>query len=323
MKNIFFTLTTYIVFSICLEAQVLKKVVFEGNIELPKSPKILRKGNHTSEGGFFLKQNKTTKFPILSMHPAQIKNATGGISNLSMSDQGYPSRFEMKLDALPRTSEARKEFLTNTLINTLSVDESDQIHYIVSKVETDVFGIEHYHLNQILHGIEVLDGDFKLHVYPDQRLVAHGYVQQIGQNIATPRNNVDNLDQILNKFFEQKGIKVESSTLDFLENGIQFSKEYFWKHPERKTWYLIRLVRVIPNQAEHWELYVDTQNGEVIKSLRNICNLYYPNENHKDHSDCKIMKTEEYPGPEMGSGFDLFNQRRDFGIWKEGNILYD
>lgn len=322
MKNIFFTLTTYIVFSIFLEAQVLKKVVFEGNIDLPKSPKILRKGNHTSEGGFFLRQNKSTKFPIQSLHPAQIKNAAGQITKLTMDDQGYPSWFELKLDALPRTSEARKEYLTNILIKTLAVNESDNIQFIVTKVETDDLSIEHYHLTQILHGIEVLDGDFKLHVYPDHRLVAHGYVQPIDQNFTTPRSNVDNLDQILNKFFEEKGIKIETSFHDFLDNGIQFSKEYFWKHPERKTWYLIRLVRVIPNQAEHWELYVDTQNGEVIKSLRNICNLYYTNESHKDHSKCKTINTEEYPGPEMGFGFDLFNQRRDFGIWREGNIYY-
>lgn len=161
------------------------------------------------------------------MHPAQIKNAAGQITKLTMDDQGYPSWFELKLDALPRTSEARKEYLTNILIKTLAVNESDNIQFIVTKVETDDLSIEHYHLTQILHGIEVLDGDFKLHVYPDHRLVAHGYVQPIDQNFTTPRSNVDNLDQILNKFLKRKGLKLRLLFMIFLIMEYSLAKNTF------------------------------------------------------------------------------------------------
>ncbi|MBK9272348.1 MAG: M4 family metallopeptidase [Saprospiraceae bacterium] len=323
MKKFYLFLMLFGSFLNQMDAQVLKKIIFDGNIELPKSPKVLRKGNNSSGRGLYFQKPINSNIGKQKIQNFHLKKALGKIADLRLDENGHPIWLETNIELMPRNSETKKELLEEILLNELGVKDSGRINYQLSKIYKDELGIEHVQMHQHINGVEVLDGEFRMHLYPSGKLILHGRMVMPNEAISLQRGRNFDINKVLDKFYSAKGILPKNSTHSLVSTGIQSMKNYYWRHPDWKSWHLISLVKVTPNLQEHWELYIDCQTGDILKSIKNTCSLFY---NHSHNETCKStsddLNESIFPGPEMGSGFDLLNQRRDFGIWREGGLYY-
>ncbi len=306
-----------ILFSTQIPAQVLKKITFDQSSELPKNPRILRKNKDWSQGlGLRSDQNPGLSQSVLKLGPSKLMEALGKIRLVDRDTAGYPIRFETEMKALPRSVKERDLAISDFLKVNLGLTTESALAYKVVKEEQDELGVLHLQCQQTWNGIDVLDGEYLLHVYPDQKVYTHGKIQLPDASQAFTRIGNLNLVPIVQKFFKERSIAMTSADKRVGENGIYEEREFLWRNPADQSWIMIHLLGVQANPYENWELYVDVVKGTVVKSIRKICGLRH----HHEAESCSISCSPQ--DAETATGRDLLDVNRAFGVWREGSTYY-
>lgn len=323
-----FRLFVFLVFLFPEESstQVLKRIVFDNGSEIPTNPKILIKRGATQGGGLYLRTAPPARESVTTIHTSKLQFAVGKIERLSMNESGNPDWIEFKSNRLPDSEASFETWLQQTLQKDLGLVQPQGISVKIISNETDEMQIQHLRCQHQFMGLDILDYEFIAHLYPGQKVVLHGQLMVPEISTAEKPDLEFDLKKLLEGFFNQRGITITEEDSQ-AHNLISKSKKAFWLDSESKIWHKVLYMMSQPNPAEHWELMIDLSNGKILKSLRNICKLHH---HHSDFQSCNVRASEaflnhqrfEFLGPETGTGLDLSNTNRTFGVWKEGSLFY-
>ncbi|MDQ3141057.1 MAG: M4 family metallopeptidase [Bacteroidota bacterium] len=255
----------------------------------------------------------------LTLKPISLQQFTKGLDQLtilSKNEDGFISRFKTKAPLVPRTS-STEAFWSTKIKNYLDLENWKDLNFKLVVINHDELDIDHQKFQQLYKGIPVYGAEYFIHIYPNQTILGHGDIQVPEIEVNVPKLNELQVSQQVSEYLIFKGEKLNLTTsVPFLKTGLLESALCYWKNPTTGQWFLAYRQIYKPNPVSSWELFVNSENGEILHAYSNICKLH----NHDLHKTgiCNMPPD----GAEIAVTNDLFNISRTINVWKEGNTFY-
>ncbi len=304
---------TILVFNISLNAQFKKEKWNFSNPVIDLTHKTIVKPFGPN------KRNPLVNDPVLISEPSpekfeQFRLSLRGIHIQQLNDEGIPKIFTVDHLIVPREKN-KVEYYSDVIKSTLGL-ESNYYNFEPVESDQDPYGTLHIKFCEKYKGIAIQNAEFTFHNYANSSVYASGYAWKIADEInVVPQLTKEQVFVQAKEFFKQKNITwADQNINNQIKSGIKKNNLVIWRNSLKNLWQLIYQVRVSPNLRENWELYVDANTGEIVRSFSNICNIAF---------DVPIQHHVAAPtGAETASALDLFNISKTINVWKEGTTYY-
>ncbi|MBK9108863.1 MAG: tandem-95 repeat protein [Saprospiraceae bacterium] len=213
--------------------------------------------------------------------------------------------------------------LSNHLPVLIGFSSDSGVGFEISEQQTDALANIHLKFDQTYHGLPVFNGQYLVHLYKDNTMMAHGRAVIPEQQIAATINEQQSF-QTAKEYFIKAPIGSDPSAnlvdANFTAKSIKLG---YQKNPETTNWNLIYRIEMVKDGVYPWIVYVDALDNKVLKSYKNYCGFCPDKKNHSHHltesceSENDIMLTNE-----TTLAKDLQDVERSIHVWREGMDVY-
>lgn len=317
MKNRLLYFILFISFGSIAYSQSLKEKIIFSNYNVPKSLNKLDKGSFDRTLYSRQFQDNAT-LNHLSLPAQKLNEFRYQFKSIDVDrESGIPTQFEGIGHWISRSAEVNNEASSQMLNEYLGLTHIAYLGFNVLNSEMDELNIQHVSLVQTAYGIPIHGAEYRMHFYPDQHVFGHGRAFNLAPGNPNPVLSEDDAVEAMNQYFIKNEIhQVNSKAISNVLKGGILKKELCFKfNAHSSKWTLCYFFNVIPNPAQHWDLYIDAMTGEVVDAYSKICNIM--------SDECKNLVHCVSPlGAEVANAQDLSNTTRTINTWKEGSTYY-
>ncbi|MBK8955182.1 MAG: M4 family metallopeptidase [Saprospiraceae bacterium] len=246
---------------------------------------------------------------------------------LEKDEEGMPSRLSFHIIS-PRNADPGPAFWAEQLGKVFDPQKNLGIDWLSQSDQYDELNIRHLKFQQFFDGLAVLGCEYLLHLYPDGKTLAHGKFSQPDQ-IRSIRISLEQATEIAKNALLQKGIAFAEQTgpvPKFIKTGLAAHQTGYVQHPENKEWRLVYELEYYPASTHKYLLWIDAENGEVMKLRKDQCQLHYNTNNCSFAEEiCSHGDLHSLPDPqdaETTTARDLFDINRTLRVWRDGSFQY-
>ncbi len=256
----------------------------------------------------------------ISLPGQQLQANKSALQIIQMNDEGIPTRF-LTNNKHPQVQLPDAQYWAKQLPKSLGLPDYAATDFLIRNEEKDEQGIIHLKYDQTFEGVPVINGEYFVHIYPDQKVMAHGAISlpdnyldsKIDENIAYTTAQVE---------LKRTGIHFAAENVEhasFIKLGLQAARLAYWSDPINNEWHLVYELDVFPNAISRYTVLVDAVSGSVLKSYQRHCLL----SNSKQAHTHALPKQEEPPqGAEVTTAKDLLDITRSLNVWRENSTVY-
>lgn len=240
------------------------------------------------------------------------------------------------------------QLVEKTMHNTgLTIPNSK--YFELKNFSTDDLGIVHSKMQQQLHNIQVYGGEYISHLYPDGKLIVNGRLLPFeNTNFTTPTLTVEESKTIVSQDLYANNIKIKALSLvekNILKNDqVRVDTVWYFDNSSNKL-VLTYHISIYPSISDHWDYFIDVQNGRIIEKINNKCQkdvcvtsgCVENREKAKAQHQKQIEETLNFSeiiiestspdgnrsdGSYSATGLDLLNVNRAFNTYKYNGTFY-
>lgn len=272
-----------------------------------------------------------------ALPPLQRTGNTSKSIKITRGENGLPIAFYGKVQTTAGNSQDAGEQALQYVaaLQPASISEP-LLEFTVSKVNTDAQGITHVRLQQVFRGVPVYGGEMIAHAKNGAFDLLNGrYYPTPNLENVTPAVDAARAVELVKSSIGLEKIKKNWSEKDLqIIGGQPFTSELIVYHPGRKlnaerlAWHVVAR----PNLMVREEYFVDAENGKILHHFDNTCNMVGHRHDHAEPVEGNTLNDEApsandeqgetlnmLDGPATGSGNDLLNVSRSFGLWQVGS----
>lgn len=247
---------------------------------------------------------------------------------LQLDEKELPTRFTFSaVDGIePRDQIA---VVGDQLAVLIGFTKESGVEFELSDQQTDVHNNIHLKFDQTYHGLPVFNGQYLVHLYNDLTIMAHGKVELPPQAITPSIDETQAFEYA--KEYLKGSIEIQNQQKTQNSNLTLKSAELgYWSETGSNSWHLIYKLKVIKDGVFPWIIYVDAEQGQVIRGVKNYCG-FCSNPHEHEHtvdleeslseSECQEKEAFLLSG-ETTIAKDLQDVDRTINVWREGMDVY-
>lgn len=255
-------------------------------------------------------------FNKIAWSSSKLQQFTKNIKVILMDENNIPTWYESKSSDLTSRSSSNLKF-DNQLKSELNIDPNHNIDFIITNSTKDELNIIHHDLIETYHSTPIYGSEYKIHEYPDNRLLISGKFKQPNIENASAKLTSEAAILKTKTFLQSKGIKFFKPNYGNLGKTTEVKSMdlFYFQSPIDNKWYLAYQLHILPNLRHNYTVFVDAQTGDILYHYSNICNM---------HAHCNNDHSPEVnpSGAEVANALDLFNTSRKINVWKEGSTYF-
>lgn len=241
---------------------------------------------------------------------------------------GLPTRFTFTAETSVENQD-QISVLSSQLAVLIGFTRESGVGFELSDRQNDAHNNIHLKYDQTYNGLPVFTGQYLVHIYSDNTIMAHGKAE-LPQGPISPSIEETQAFEYAKEYLKgsievqnQQKIQNSNFTLKSAELG-------YWSGTGSNNWNLIYKLKIIEDGVFPWIIYVDAEQGQVLKGIKNYCGFCSGPHEHKNAADVEnsLVKSECYKNEtillsgETTIAKDLQDIDRTINVWREGMDVY-
>lgn len=273
----------------------------------------------------FLPKLESSIVPVInpsyrSMEGQQLQTGKTAMQVIQMNEEGIPIRF-ITSNKHPQIQMPDAQYWAEQLPKSLSLPDYAGTAFTLRSEEKDNQGIIHIKYDQAFEGIPVFNGEYFVHIYPDQKVMAHGVVHLPDQYFEAKIDSKEAYNQAQIEL-EKTGIHFAADNVEhpaFIKLGLQQSRLVYWFNPAKSEWHLVYELDVYPTAMTRYTVLTDAVSGKVVKYYQKHCLLAHADKEHKHETPLNSVPPQ---GAEVTTAKDLMDVTRSLNVWRDNSTVY-
>ena len=252
--------------------------------------------------------------PISSM---ALPTRSNGYTVLSLDEKGQPNKISFHAQA-SRNQTNGAAYYAQELAKVFDLKSIYGVTWETTQEQVDELGIRHFRFQQYFDGYPIEGAEYLVHEYTNGETIAHGSVRFPEASVNRVISEKQAF-QLAMESLQKSGVHC-SQTMpgqpSYIKTGLQDSHLIYASVDDGIAYRLVYALTIFPNPLKKYLVWVDAENGSIIKQRTDHCHLHV-------HTDAHCAHTNFNPeGAETSTGKDLFDITRTLNVWREGSFQY-